>query len=146
MKNKFLLIGFLLLALVFHFYPIKTNSLFTSQRVMAAGEGVELKNIENVEIPLSDKLILKDGTPVKEVFNSTDDMVNLIVKVVFVGAGMVLFFMIIMAGFSMIGGESKDKDKAKTTMTSAVIGFIVMFAAYWIMQIIQLLTGLNVGF
>lgn len=138
MKNKFLLIGFLFLALALQITPNGIN------QVNAAGES--LTEIENVEVPLSDKLILKDGTPVKEVFNSTDDMVNLIVKVVFIGAGMVLFFMVIVAGFSMISGNSKDKDKAKTTMTSAAIGFIVMFAAYWIMQIIQLLTGLNVGF
>lgn len=150
MKNKFLLIGFLFLALVLNFYSIKTNPVFAVQIADVGNPGEDgfgpVVGVESVDIPLSDKLILKDGTPVKEVFNSTDDMVNLIVKVVFVGAGLVLFFMIIMAGFAMISGDSKDKDKAKTTMTSAAIGFIVMFAAYWIMQIIQLLTGMNVGF
>lgn len=151
MKNKLLLVGLLVLTLTFNFYSIKTSPVFASQIATKDGGGASggdsgLDKIQNVEIPLSDKLILKDGTPVKEVFNSTDDMVNLIVKVVFVGAGLVLFFMIIMAGFAMIGGDSKDKDKAKTTMTSAVIGFIVMFAAYWIMQIMQLLTGVSMGF
>lgn len=150
MKNKLLLISFLFLAFVFNFHSIKAQPVFAATIADVSNPGKDgygsIIDIENVEVPLSDKLILKDGTPVKEVFNSTDDMVNLIVKIIFVGAGLVLFFMIIMAGFAMIGGESKDKDKAKTTMTSAVIGFIIMFAAYWIMQIIQLLTGLNVGF
>lgn len=150
MKNKFLLISFLFLALTLNFYSIKTNNALAYQIADVSNPGEDgyepVVTIQNVEIPLSDKLILKDGTPVKEVFNSTDDMVNLIVKVVFVGAGIVLFLMIVMAGFSMIGGDSKDKDKAKTTMTSAAIGFIVMFAAYWIMQIIQLLTGTSMGF
>ena len=150
MKNKFLLISFLFLALTLNFYSIKTSPACAYQIADVSNPGENgyepVVKIENVEIPLSDKLILKDGTPVKEVFNSTDDMVNLIVKVVFVGAGIVLFLMIVMAGFSMIGGDSKDKDKAKTTMTSAAIGFIVMFAAYWIMQIIQLLTGTSMGF
>ncbi len=144
MKNKFLLISFLFLTFTLNFYSIKTDNVLAYQ--IADVGNAEVVGIENVEIPLSDKLILKDGAPVKEVFNSTDDMVNLIVKVVFVGAGVVLFFMIVIAGFSMIGGDSKDKDKAKTTMTSAAIGFIVMFAAYWIMQIIQILTGTNMGF
>lgn len=151
MKNKFLLISFLFLALTLNFYSIKTSPVCAYQIADVSNPGndgyaSEVVGIQNVEIPLSDKLILKDGTPVKEVFNSTDDMVNLIVKVVFVGAGIVLFLMIVMAGFSMISGDSKDKDKAKTTMTSAAIGFIVMFAAYWIMQIIQLLTGTSMGF
>lgn len=107
----------------------------------AAGTGTS-----DVEIILGDKLVLKDGTPVQEVFNSTDDMINLIVKVVFVGAGFFLFLMIIGAGFALVQGDSKDKDKAKTTMTSAAIGFMIMFGAFWIMQIIQLITGVNMGF
>ena len=142
MKNKFVPIIFLFLVFTIGF-PFVNSSKISAQ---TASSGNSLLEVENVEIPLSDKLILKDGTPVKDVFNSTDDMINLIVKVVFVGAGIVLFIMIVMAGFALIGGDSKDKDKAKTTMTSAAIGFIVMFAAYWIMQIIQLLTGINVGF
>lgn len=150
MKNKFLLFGFLFLVFSFVFSFAQITSVSARQIADVGNPGEDgypsVVEIENVEIPLNDKLILKDGTPVKEVFNSTDDMVNLIVKVVFVGAGIILFVMIVMAGFSMIGGDSKDKDKAKTTMTSAAIGFIVMFAAYWIMQIIQLLTGINMGF
>lgn len=144
MKNKFISIIFLFLAFAISFSFLKPVVVSADESIAVTEESL-LEN-ETVEIPLSDKLILKDGTPVKDVFNSTDDMINLIVKVVFVGAGIVLFFMIVMAGFALIGGDGKDKDKAKTTMTSAAIGFIVMFAAYWIMQIIQLLTGINMGF
>lgn len=137
MKNKLWLIG-----LFFLFFTLALPSR-GNFNVSARQIAVES---QSVTIPLNDKIILKDGTPVKDVFNSTDDMVNLIVKVAFVAAGLFLFFMIIGAGFALIQGESKDKDKAKTTMTSAAIGFIVMFAAYWIMQIIQILTGINMGF
>lgn len=106
----------------------------------------DLTEVENVEVNVSNKMTLKDGTPIQEVFNSTDDLINLLVKVLFIGAGFVLFFMIIGAGFAMIQGGGKDMEKAKGTMTSALIGFIIMFAAYWIMQLIQMLTGLNLGF
>lgn len=110
-------------------------------------QGVESQvDIENVEVSLGDKITLKDGSQVQEVFNSADDMVNLLVKVVFVGAGMVLFFMMIGAGFAMISGGSDDKGKAKSTMTTALIGFVIMFSAYWIMQIIQLITGIDMNF
>jgi hypothetical protein len=110
------------------------------------GSGLGALQAETIEVSLGDKIILKDGTPVKDVFNSTDDMINLIVRVLFIGAGLVLFFIIIVAGFSLIKGESKDKDQAKTQITGALIGFLVMFAAYWIMQIIQLITGVGMGF
>lgn len=151
MKNKLCLVGlfFLFFALTL---PSRVNLNVYARQIadvdttIGESQVTDTSEAEYVTVPLSDKVILKDGTPVKDVFNSTDDMVNLLVKVVFVAAGLFLFFMIIGAGFSMIQGESKDKDKAKTTMTSAAIGFIIMFAAYWIMQIIQILTGVNMGF
>lgn len=109
-------------------------------------QGVESEDVQAVDIPLNDKLILKDGTPVQEVFNSTDDIINLVVQLLFVGAGAVLLFMIVGAGLAMVQGGSADKDKAKNTMTSAAVGLILMLAAYWIMQILELLTGIELGF
>lgn len=150
MKNKILLVIFFFFVSFFSFCSIKISSVYAYQIADAANLGKDgysdINKFEQVNVPLSDKLVLKNGTPVKDVFNSTDDMINLIVKAIFVAAGVVLLFVIIVAGFSLIQGESKDKDKAKTAMTSATIGFIVMFAAYWIMQIIQIITGLNMGF
>jgi len=102
---------------------------------------------EDVEINPSDYLVLSDGKKVSEVFSTPADMVNLLVRVVFVLVGLILFAMIVFSGFSMIaGGESDNKEKAKTTMTSALIGFLLIFAAYWIMQIIKILTGADIGF
>lgn len=133
-----------LLTVLFLFKP--TQIFADTIDTTADDTDTSLLTVQDVEVPLSDKIILKDGTPVKDVFNSTDDMVNLLVKVVFVGAGIILFIMVIVAGYGLISGGGQDKEKSKTTMTSAVIGFIIMFAAYWIMQIIQLLTGLDLGF
>jgi hypothetical protein len=135
MKNRLLLIISVFLLILSVSKPVFADDWWRDSNAGA-----------DVEIPLGDKLVLKDGTPVQEVFNSTDDMINLIVKVIFVGAGFFLFLMIIGAGFSLVQGDSKDKDKAKTTMTSAIIGFMIMFGAFWIMQIIQLITGINMGF
>ena len=135
MRNKFWLIFFFVLSFLFTSYFLKTE-------FVSADEA----EVESVEIDLGSKLVLKDGSPVKDVFNSTDDMINLVVKVVFVGAGFFLFLMIVGAGFALVQGDSKDKDKAKTTMTSAAVGFMILFGAFWIMQIIQLITGINMGF
>jgi len=74
-------------------------------------------------------------------------MINLLIRVVFVGVGLILLAMIIISGLSMIAaGTTESKDKASTTMTSALMGFLVIFAAYWILQIIQIFTGVNLGF
>jgi len=123
-----------------------TPTTTPSPSVAGGGSGLGALQAETIEVSLDDKIVLRDGTPIKDVFNSTDDMINLIVRVLFIGAGLVLFFMIIVAGFSLIKGDSKDKDQAKTQITGALIGFTIMFAAYWIMQIIQLVTGIGMGF
>ena len=102
---------------------------------------------ESVEINLSDKLVLKDGRTVQDTFSTPADMVNLIVQVIFVASGVVLFALIVGAGFTLVvGGDSKNTEKAKTTLTGAIAGFAIMFAAFWIMQIISLVTGANIGF
>jgi ABC-type nickel/cobalt efflux system permease component RcnA len=59
---------------------------------------------------------------------------------------MVIFVMIVGAGFAMVQGESSDKEKSKKTLTSALVGLVIMLAAYWIMQILQLITGIYMGF
>jgi hypothetical protein len=130
-KRVLLLVGFLFLSLAFNI-GIKQ----VSAGEIGAGTTYDL----------FDTFKLRNDSLVSSVYNKPSDLINLIVKLLFVAAGIVLFFMVIMAGFSMIKGDSKDKDKAKTTLTSALMGFIVMFAAYWIMQIIQLLTGMSIGF
>lgn len=150
-KNKFIsiLTSLFCLFVILSSSPVlalEVNDDQEGEEVVESGSGVEFQNVDNVGITIDDKLTLKDGTPVKEVFNSTEDMINLLVKVIFIAAGSVLFFMIIGAGLAMIGGSGGDKEKSKTTMTSALVGFVVMFAAYWIMQIIQLLTGTTLGF
>ena len=62
-------------------------------------------------------------------------------------AGVILLFILIMGGFSMITGAGNDNpekiEKGKKAATSALIGFIVVFMAYWIVKLIESLTGLD---
>lgn len=75
------------------------------------------------------------------------DFVSLFVKSAFVLAGVAILFFFIIAGINMIAaaGENDPQkaEAAKKTMTSAVIGFVVVFAAYWIVQLIGQFTGLK---
>ena len=48
----------------------------------------------------------------------------------------------------MVMGAGRDNPeqaaKGKQAATAAVIGFIIIFASYWIIQLIQLLTGITI--
>ena len=61
-------------------------------------------------------------------------------------AGVVLFVVIVMAGFTFLfsGGDAKQLEKAKNTFTYAILGLIVIVCAYLILQLIGLFTGANV--
>jgi hypothetical protein len=62
-------------------------------------------------------------------------------------AGIVLLFLLVGGGIAMISGAGKSDPKTveqgKKAATSALIGFIVVFSAYWIVKLIELITGLN---
>lgn len=62
-------------------------------------------------------------------------------------AGVILLFLLIGGGIGMIAGAGKSDpqsvEKGKKAVTSALIGFIVVFSAYWIVKLIETITGLN---
>ena len=61
-------------------------------------------------------------------------------------AGLILFVMILWGGFEMLTGASdtKAQEKGKQRITAAAIGFVLLFSSYWIVQIIQLVFGVNI--
>lgn len=95
-------------------------------------------------INLGDCLKLSDGTRVSEVYDSPAFLVNLIVENLFVVAGVIFFLLLVVAGFKFITGGQKGAEDAKGIIQTALIGFVIMFAAYWIIQIVVLLTGINI--
>jgi len=53
-----------------------------------------------------------------------------------------------LGGIGMIAGAGNSNPeqagKGRQAATSAVVGFIIVFAAYWIMQLIEILTGFSI--
>ena len=61
-------------------------------------------------------------------------------------AGIVLFILLIVGGFQFItsGGDPKAAEGAKKTITSAIIGLIVILVSFIILVIIRNITGVDV--
>lgn len=78
--------------------------------------------------------------------SNLEDVYSNVIKYAFGLAGIVLFILLLMAGFRFItsGGDPKAVEGAKKTMTSALFGFIIILAAYLILVIIKLITGVDV--
>jgi hypothetical protein len=63
-------------------------------------------------------------------------------------AGVILLFLLIFGGISiMMGSGSGNKDdvaKGKKAVTAAIAGFLIIFCAYWIIRIVELITGFDI--
>ncbi len=61
-------------------------------------------------------------------------------------AGVLLLFILILGGIGMIRGagnnDPKMVEQGKKAATSALIGFIVVFTSFWIVKLIEQITGL----
>lgn len=58
-------------------------------------------------------------------------------------SGVALFVMLVVGGYHFLlsGGDQKKLEAARGTLTNAVIGLVVIVAAYLIIRTVQLLTG-----
>jgi len=76
------------------------------------------------------------------------DLVSIILSNAIIIAGILMFILILVGGFGIIISAGSDNPegaaKGKKAITAAVIGFIIIFASYWIIKIIETLTGLQI--
>jgi hypothetical protein len=79
-------------------------------------------------------------------FTSIGSLVSVVVQNAFMLAGVIAFVLLVLGGFGMIagaGGDPKNLEKSKQAITGAVIGLIVIIGSFWIIQLIQTLTGIT---
>lgn len=71
---------------------------------------------------------------------------TLFLRVSFSLAGLILLFFFIIGGIGLIStaGQSDPgkAEQSKKTITSAVIGFVIVFASYWIVKLVGQLLGM----
>ena len=73
-------------------------------------------------------------------------LVNIIVKNAFVFAGIISFILLIFGGFQVIvaAGDTKKTEKGRAAITGAVIGLLLVVGSFWIVQIIGIVTGVDI--
>lgn len=73
-------------------------------------------------------------------------VISALLPYIFSIAGLILFGLLIMAGFGFLtsAGDPKKIESAKAKLTSAVIGFLIIFVAYWLMQILEIIFDLKI--
>lgn len=73
-------------------------------------------------------------------------IINRALTYVFPFAGIILLVVLIMGGFQLLtsGGNQESIKAGQAKLTSAIIGFVIIFIAYWLIQIIDVLFGAHI--
>lgn len=95
-----------------------------------------LDSLNPLKIAEGDESLSNPGTLISKAVNNF----------VFPIAGIILFLMLVFGGFQMLLGATNNKslEEGKQRVTSAIIGFIILFASYWIVQLIELIFGFSI--
>jgi len=73
------------------------------------------------------------------------DLVSVVLNSGIAIGGILVIFLFIFGGLGVIrgagSGDAKAAEQGKQAVTYAVIGFLIVFAAFWIIRIIEVITG-----
>lgn len=71
-------------------------------------------------------------------------VIDKVLPYLFGAAGLLLLLYLIWGGFGymMSGGDPKAVDAAKKRITTALIGFVIIFVAFWLVQLLGLVLGI----
>ena len=97
-------------------------------------------------IDIGDAFKFQGGASASTSFTNLGSLISLWLPNVYVVAGLILFFLTLFGGFQFItaAGDEKKIEEGKNVLSSAILGFAILFGSYWIIQIIQILTGVPI--
>ena len=101
--------------------------------------GMEGFNVSELEKVVGNKLNLRF------VSGNLGDIVGALLPYLFAGAGILLLLYLLYGGISLMlsGGDPKAIQSAKDKITGALVGFIIVFASYWLVQIVGKILGIT---
>ncbi|MGD9129686.1 MAG: hypothetical protein PVJ09_04330 [Candidatus Woesebacteria bacterium] len=116
----------------------------TTQKVFAQDDGsVWSEDTKLTQEKLSQLDPLKQESSLAEKLSTPSGIINRLLEFIFPIAGVLLFVIILWGGFEILSGAAtkKSMDAGKQRVTAGLIGFLLLFASYWIIQIIEGIFG-----
>lgn len=73
-------------------------------------------------------------------------LINAIIPTLFIIAGLILLGMLILGGFQFLtaAADPKQAEKGQQRITTAIVGFLIIFTAYWVTQIVEIVLGVKI--
>ncbi|MGI6278376.1 MAG: pilin [Patescibacteria group bacterium] len=94
---------------------------------------------------LPDNVFKNGGEKGISQWENLSDIVSDILIYVFPIAGILVFIYLLYGGLNlmMAAGNEEGIREGKAKITNALIGFLIIFAAYWIVQILEIVLGIS---
>lgn len=73
------------------------------------------------------------------------DILSAAIPLILAFAGLGLLLMLLSAGFTFLtsAGDAKKMEQGKQQLTNALVGFFIVFAAYWVVQLTGTIFGIQ---
>lgn len=102
------------------------------------------------QVDIGQEFQVEPGVGIKNalLFASPGNFISVLLKNIYMVAGVALLVLLIFGGISIIlsagSGDAKKTGQGQKAVTGALVGFLIIFASYWIIQIIQVITGIKI--
>ena len=101
-----------------------------------------------LSVNIGQDLILQGNQSIGSIveFQSIGGLISAWLPNIYILGGILVLILIIASGLMWIGnaGDIKKIEESQKILTFAIMGFIFLFASYWIIQIVQVLTGVPI--
>jgi hypothetical protein len=105
-------------------------------------QAISFPNASNTPVPISyptqyHGFVFQNGT--------LGDILSAAIPLILAFAGLGLLLMLISAGYTFLtsAGDAKKMEQGKQQLTFAVVGFLIVFAAFWVVQFTGTIFGLQ---
>lgn len=98
-----------------------------------------------IQLPGPNDTSISVNYPSGFTFQNIGGILSAAIPLVLAFAGLGLLLMLISAGFTFLtsAGDAKKMEQGKQQLTNAIVGFFIVFAAYWIVQLTGTILGLE---
>ena len=88
---------------------------------------------------------LQKATGLKPELKDFGSIISALLPYLFTGAGLLLLLYLIYGGISLMlsGGDPKAIQSARDKITGALVGFMIVFISYWLVQIVGKILGIE---
>ena len=100
---------------------------------------------DNTNIPkYSDIAEIPQDAPIRN-WSNIGNIVSSLLTYIFPIAGLLTFAYLLYGGFHLMiaQGDENGVKEAKAKITNAIIGFVIIFLAYWIVQALGIILGVQ---